>query len=115
MTRTAYAIAATLVGALFVFSATGCRGLEVVAMPNRDAAELSADDVSALMLRAGFSDREILDYGTELRNSLAREGAARLSGDNRTRAIFAVYHPLVYVTVAGGPSFAYDLRSGEFR
>ncbi|GAF75906.1 unnamed protein product, partial [marine sediment metagenome] len=41
----------------------------VVVLNNQQVAALDTDDVVRIMQRAGFSDQQILDLGTDLRNA----------------------------------------------
>ena len=100
---------------LVILIMSGCEHMQVVAMANRDTAQLSADDITAILLQAGFSEKEILEYGTDVRNSLALRGAARVYQGNRSAAMLAVYHPYVHVSAEGRRSFVYDLRTGQVR
>jgi hypothetical protein len=90
----------------------GCAVTEPQVLPisNREVAALSAEDVVQVMLRAGFSDEQILQLGTDLRNELARSGAAQINVEDKVEAIFAVNGDYVYVSSRLRGSFLYDLR-----
>lgn len=92
--------------------AAGDRG-KVVPVSNREVAALSAEDIVQVMLQAGFSDEQILELGTDLRNDLARSGAAQINVGEKVGAIFAVNGDHVYVSTHLRGSFLYDLRKKQ--
>ncbi|GAI19495.1 unnamed protein product, partial [marine sediment metagenome] len=71
---------------------------QVIPVSNREVAALSAEDIVRVMLRAGFSDEQILELGTELRNELGLSGAAQINVGDKMEAIFAVDGDYVYVS-----------------
>ena len=79
------------------------------------AAELSADDVVRVMWRAGFSDDQVLELGTDLRNSLAYTGAAQIVIGERVEAVFGMDGDYLYVASRMRGSFIYDLGKRDFR
>lgn len=83
---------------------------QVIPISNREVAALSAEDIARVMLRAGFSDKQIVELGTEMRNELARSGAAQINVGDKVEAIFAVDGDFVYVSSRLRGSFIYDLR-----
>ena len=87
----------------------------VLAMPNRQVAGLDADDVVRVMQRAGFSDEQILELGTELRNSLSSSGAAQIRVRDKVESIFAVDGRYLHVSSRRRGSFIYDLQTGRVR
>ena len=106
-------------GALFIILSwsallgmDGCALTEAQVLPvsNREVAALSAEDIARVMLQAGFSDEQIVDLGTELRNELARSGAAQINIEDKVESIFAVHGDYVYVSSRLRGSFIYDLR-----
>jgi len=107
-----------LIGVLLpvVLSIVGCTHthtmLKVIPLSNQHAAALSADDIVQLMRRTGFSDEQILDLGTDLRNGLALSGAAQLKIGDRVEAVFAVKGDYVYITTRLRGSFIYDPKRG---
>jgi len=76
---------------------------------------VSAEYVVQVMLRAGFSDEQILQLGTDLRNELARSGAAQISVGDKVEATFAVQGDYVYVTAYKRGSFIYEMKTGRIR
>ena len=87
-------------------------GGKVVALPNRETVALDADDVVRIMRMAGFSDSQILNMGTDLRNQLARAGAAQVQLGDKVEASFAVNGRYVYVATSMHGSFIYDTAAG---
>jgi len=83
---------------------------QVIPVSNREVAALSAEDIARVMLRAGFSDKQIVELGTEMRNELARSGAAQINVGDKVEALFAVDGDFVYVSSRLRGSFIYDLR-----
>lgn len=89
--------------------------MQVLPVANRDVIALDADDIVRLMRRAGFSDEQIIDAGTELRNSLATSGGASIRTGDRVQAVFAVDGNCVHVSSHQTGSAIYDVESGRFR
>jgi hypothetical protein len=79
--------------ALLVFGVVGCArntGIRVIPLSNRSVLALSPDDVVVVMRRAGFSDSQILEYGTDLRNGIAESGAVQIKIGKKVEAVFAI-------------------------
>ncbi len=96
----------------------GCAGDpagRVMALPNAQVTALTADDVVRVMQRAGFSDQQILDLGTDLRNCIASCGAAQIRVGDKTEAIFAVNGKYLHASSRRRGSFIYDLEKRQFR
>jgi hypothetical protein len=89
--------------------------VQIVPVANHDLAGLNAHDIVQVMRRAGFSDKQILEEGTDLRNALSSSGAATVRLDKKVEAIFAVDGDYVHVTSRQRGSFTYDLKGQEFR
>jgi VCBS repeat-containing protein len=89
----------------------GCahRPAQIIPVSNLDVAALSTEDIVQVMLQAGFSDKQIVEFGTDLRNELARSGAAQINVRGKVEAIFAVHGDYVYVSSYLKGSFIYDL------
>lgn len=105
--------------ALLVFGAVGCSrtasGIRLIPLSNRHVLALSPDDVVAVMRRAGFSDKQILEYGTDLRNGLAESGAVQVKIGEKVEAVFAVNlneGNCVYISTRLRGNFIYDVDSG---
>jgi len=104
--------------ALFAGNLAGCaknNQARVVLLANRDVAALDADDIVRVMQRAGFSDQQILELGTELRNTFASSGAAKIQVRKKIEAIFAVNGRYLHASSRRRGSFIYDLEEHKFR
>jgi len=89
----------------------GCAHIpaQVIPVSNLDVAALSTEDIVRVMLQAGFSDEQIVEFGTDLRNELARSGAAQINVGGKVESIFAIHGDYVYVSSYLKGSFIYDL------
>jgi hypothetical protein len=88
-------------------------GLKVRAVSNRDVAALSSDDIVQIMRRSGFSDEQILELGTEVRNALLQSGAAEIR-KGKVEVLFAVRGEYVFIDTRSRGSFIYDIKRGRF-
>jgi hypothetical protein len=119
-TKSSSAMIMLMLAALLVFGVVGCSrstssGIRLIPMSNRHVLALNPDDVVAIMRRAGFSDRQILEYGTELRNGLAESGAIQIKIGRKVEAVFAVNlneGNCVYISTRLRGNFIYDVDSG---
>lgn len=106
--------------ALLALGTGGCAhnstgGIRVIPLSNRSVLALSPDDVVEVMKRAGFSDRQILEYGTDLRNGLSESGAVQIKVGEKVEAVFAVNLSetnCVYISTRLRGNFIYDVDSG---
>ncbi len=105
--------------ALLALGAVGCArdstGIRVVPMSNRNVLALNSDDVVEVMKRSGFSDNQILEYGTDLRNGLAESGAVQIKIGKKVEAVFAINlneGDHVYISTRLRGNFIYDVDSG---
>lgn len=89
-------------------------GFQVVPLSSRDVVDLNADDIVRIMRRAGFSDMQILELGTDLRNGLLLSGAAQIKVNKKVEAIFAARGDYVYITTRLRGNFIYDVKTGRF-
>ena len=90
-------------------------GIQVIPLSNRSVLALSSDDVVQIMRRAGFSDSQILKYGTDLRNGLAESGAVQIKIGKKVEAVFAANlseSNCVYISTRLRGNFIYDVDSG---
>lgn len=85
-------------------------GDEVISLPNRDVADLCSDDVVKILLRSGLDEEQILKFGTDFRNAVATNGAARIRVGKKTEALFAVVDDYLHVSSRTRGSFIYDLE-----
>jgi hypothetical protein len=102
-----------------VFGVFGCArtagGIRVIPMSNRQVLALSPDDVVEVMRRAGFTDRQILEYGTDLRNGLAESGAVQIKIGKKVEAVFAINlneGSCVYISTRLRGNLIYNVDSG---
>ncbi len=105
--------------ALLALGVVGCArdstGIRVVPMSNRNVLALSPTDVVEVMRRSGFSDNQILEYGTDLRNGLAESGAVQIKIGKKVEAVFAINlndGDYVYISTRLRGNFIYDVDSG---
>ena len=105
--------------ALLALGAVGCArnntGIRVVALSNRDVLALSPNDVVEVMRRAGFSDNQVLEYGTDLRNGLAESGAVQIKIGKKVEAVFAINlsdGDCVFISTRLRGNFIYNVDSG---
>lgn len=104
---------------LLALGAGGCArsstGIRVIPLSNRSVLALDPDDVVEVMRRAGFSDGQILQYGTDLRNGLAESGAVQIKIGKKVEAVFAINlseSNCVYISTRLRGNFIYDVDSG---
>ena len=100
--------------------AAGCSTFEpgsqrVVALNNQDVVALDANDMVRIMRRAGLSDQQVLDLGTDLRNALASAGAAHVVCEKKVEVIFVVDGDVVRATTRHRGTFIYDVKRRAFR
>jgi hypothetical protein len=88
--------------------------LQVIPLSNQDVITLSADDIIRMMRKAGFSDDQILQLGTDVRNALLLSGAAQVRLKDKVEVIFAVHDDYVFITTRLRGSFIYDAKAGGF-
>jgi len=105
--------------ALVALGICGCAhsntGIRVVPLSNRSVLDLNPDDVVEVMRRAGFSDNQILEYGTDLRNGLAESGAVQIKIGKKVEAVFAINLSegnCVYISTRLRGNFIYDVDAG---
>lgn len=80
-----------------------------------EVAALDADDIVLVMRRAGFSDEQIVEVGTDVRNSLATAGTAKIHVGKRIEAILVVSSECLYISSYHRGNFIYDLKTKKFR
>jgi hypothetical protein len=105
---------------LLALAAGGCArsssaGIQIIPLSSRSVLALSPDDVIEVMKRAGFSDSQILEYGTDLRNGLAESGAVQVKIGKKVEAMFAINlseGECVYISTRLRGNFIYDVDSG---
>ena len=87
---------------------------EVIPVGSRDVAALGSNDIVRLMRRAGFSDEQILELGTQVRNALLMSGAVEVKQGKVVEAIFAINDNYVYITARLRGNFIYNLEKGSW-
>ena len=108
------AVTASLLLALLTVGVVSCaqRGFEVIPLNHQEVLTLSSDDIVRVMRRAGFSDNQILEYGTDLHDALAHSGAAQIKIDKRLQAVFAINGDSVYISTRLRGNFIYNVKTG---
>lgn len=74
-----------------------------------EAADVSADDLVAAMLKAGFSREQILKDGPAVHQSLATSGGAQIREGKFVSALFSIHAGKLYVTSRERGTFMVDL------
>jgi len=112
--RNSGVIIVSLLLALLAFGVVSCaqRGIQVVPLNNRNVLTLSSDDIVRVMRQAGFSDNQILEYGTDLHDALAHSGAAQIRIHKRLEAVFAINGDAVYISTRLRGNFIYNAKTG---
>ena len=109
-------VATTLSLFIMALSLAGCTsmrsGIEVIPLNSRNVLELSADNVVDIMRAAGFSDEQIIEYGTAVRDGLAQTGAVQINVNRRAEAIFAVKEQDIYISTQLRGLFIYNINTG---
>ena len=87
-------------------------GIQVIPISSQYVLNLTANDVVEIMRRAGFSDMQIWEHGTALREGLARSGAVQIRINGRVEAIFAINGSDVYISTGTRGYFIYNVNTG---
>ena len=85
----------------------------ITPLSNQNTIDLRANDIVQMMQQVGFSDEQILELGTDMRDSLSRSGAAQLAINDEVEAIFAVNNDFVYIATRLRGSFIYNVKTGR--
>jgi len=103
-----------LVLALTIVGCMSTRGIQVIPVPlgSRGTLDLSADDIVEIMSAAGFSDTQIIEYGTEVHDGLAQSGAVQIKMGRKVEAIFAVNGNDIYISTRLRGYFIYNINTG---
>ena len=105
--------------ALLASGVVGCmhhsRGFEVVPVSNRYVLVLSSDDVVQVMRRAGFSDDQILELGTDVHDGMLESGAVQIKVDDKVEVVFAANGDDVYIGTRLRGNFIYNVKTGWYR
>jgi hypothetical protein len=70
----------------------------VTAIVVGDAADVPAMVLASAMLRAGFTEQQVLDQGPGVREALATSGGAQVRDEESILALFSVQSDLLYVS-----------------
>ncbi|MFH1882363.1 MAG: hypothetical protein ABIL62_06605 [Planctomycetota bacterium] len=107
-------IIVSLLMALLAFGVVSCaqRGFEVIPLNHQEVLTLSSDEIVRVMRRAGFSDNQILEYGTDLHDALSRSGAAQVKISKKLQAVFAINGDSVYISTRLRGNFIYNVKTG---
>ncbi len=107
-------IIVSLLMALLAFGVVSCaqKGFEVIPLSYQEVLTLSSDDIVRVMRRAGFSDNQILEYGTDLHDALSRSGAAQVKISKKLQAVFAINGDSVYISTRLRGNFIYNVKTG---
>ncbi len=114
VSRNGGVIVASLLLALLAFGVVSCaqRGFEVIPLSYQEVLTLSSDDIVRVMRQAGFSDGQVLEYGTALHDALSREGAAQIRIRKNPEAVFAINGDAVYISTRLRGNFIYNVKTG---
>ncbi len=85
--------------------------IQILPLGNKDVLELTADDVVQVMRATGFSDKQIYEHGTAVRDGMAESGAVQVKVDGAIKAVFAVKGDSVYINSSKGP-LVYNVKTG---
>ena len=97
---------------LGIVGCTQSGGIQVVPIASQHVLELTANDVVEIMRRAGFTDMQIWEHGTALREGLARSGAVQIRINGRVEALFAIRGSDVYINTLTRGFFIYNVNTG---
>ena len=70
---------------------------------------ISARDLAAVMLQAGFTGEEVLEYGPKVRSAIGMSGGAQNTKDRYARAILTVLEGKLYVSSRDFGTFLREL------
>lgn len=101
-----------LVMALTIVGCMSTRGIQVIPLGSRGTLDLSADNIVEIMRAAGFSDAQIIEYGTEVHDGLAHSGAVQIKMGRKVEAIFAVNGNDIYISTRLRGYFIYNIDTG---
>jgi len=107
-------IIVSLLMALLAFGVVSCaqKGFEVIPLNHQEVLTLSSDEIVRVMRQAGFSDNQILEYGTNLHDALSRSGAAQIKMSKKLQAVFAINGDSVYISTRLRGNFIYNVKTG---
>lgn len=74
--------------------------------------DLSADDVVTIMRQAGFTNEQILEHGTAVRDGLAQSGAVLIKMGRKIEAIFFISGEDIRISTLSRGYFVYNINKG---
>jgi hypothetical protein len=77
-----------------------------------DASAVSADELAAAMVQAGFADKDVLLYGPDVHEALATSGGAQVRIGKVVEALFAIHGNQLYVTSRTRGTFVVPIAGG---
>ncbi len=100
---------------LILFGINGCSntGYEVVPLHNHEVATLSVEDLVFIMMKAGFTDEQIHEFGPEIRDALATSGATQVRLNGIVQTTFTIDGGCVFVSSPRG-TFMRFLKQDPF-
>jgi hypothetical protein len=101
--------------ALMLLTLPGCARIQVYPISGKEVTALEAKDVVRLMWEAGFTEKQILQAGVEVRNALAQKGGAQIKVNDKFETIIMVDPPNIDVTSRQVGSFLLNIKTGEIR
>ena len=97
----------------FAGCATLTSARTVMPLNNRDTVELDAAQTAELMTASGFSRRETIANGPDLRNALAVSGAAQIRRGSGVMALFVAEDSRVHVSSRDRGMFVYRMEENN--
>jgi len=87
-------------------------GFKIIPVRNRHVLDLSTDDIVQVMSRAGFSDDQIMELGTDVHNGMLRSGAVQIKVEDKVQAVFAAKGDNVFISSTLTGHFLYNVKTG---
>jgi tetratricopeptide (TPR) repeat protein len=87
--------------------------VQIIPLPNKDVLALSAEEITQILQKAGFSDSQLLEHITEIRDGLAKSGAVQIKVGNKVEAVFAINLTegnRVYISTRRRGNFIYNVN-----
>ena len=88
--------------------------LEVVPRKNKDAANLSPDDIINVMEQVGFGGMQIRELGPQLHGALYTSGAAAITYGKEVEVIYAVKGEYLFIQSRTQGTFVYNITKSQF-
>jgi len=86
---------------------------QVTAMTSSRTAALEARQIVLALRHAAFTDEQILELGTDVRNAIARAGGANIRMGERTEALLAVEGRHLHVSSRRGGTRTYEINNDD--